>query len=97
MSFAKDTDAGARLVISAKPKSSKEGVSTKDGAVVVRVAAAPEDGKANARVVVVVAAFFGLPRSSVEIVRGETSRHKELLLRGVSAAFVDEKLEPGSI
>ncbi|MDP2344858.1 MAG: DUF167 family protein [Deltaproteobacteria bacterium] len=89
---AKDVDGGARLVISAKPKSSKEGVSTKDGVVIVRVSAAPEDGKASARVVVVVAAALGVPRSSVEIVRGETSRHKELLIRGVTAAFVDEKL-----
>ncbi len=89
---AKDVDGGVRLVIAAKPKSAKEGVTLKDGAIIVRVTAAPEDGKANARVVVVVAEFLGVPRSSVEIVRGASSRHKELFIRGVTAAFVHEAL-----
>jgi uncharacterized protein (TIGR00251 family) len=95
VAFARDVDGGARLVISAKPKSSKEGVSVKDGVVVVRVSAPPEDGKANARVVEVVAAFVGIPRSRVSIVRGETARQKELFLAGVAVAAVDEALAKG--
>lgn len=95
MAFARDVDGGARLAISAKPKSSKEGVSVKDGVVVVRVSAPPEDGKANARVVDVVAAFLSVPRSRVQIVRGETARQKELRIEGVSAAAVDEALVKG--
>lgn len=92
MGFAKDVEGGVRLVISAKPKSSKAGVSVKDGVVVVKVNAPPEDGKANAAVLEVVAEFFGVPRSRVSIVRGETSRHKEIAIAGVSAAVVDAAL-----
>jgi uncharacterized protein (TIGR00251 family) len=95
MAFARDVEGGARLVISAKPKSSQEGVSVKGGTVVVRVSAPPEDGRANARVVDVVAVYFGVPRSRVAIVRGETARQKELFLAGLTAAAVDEVLAKG--
>ena len=93
MSGARDVDGGARLVVRVKPKSSREGVVVEaDGSVVVKVNAAPEDGKANARVVEVVADFFGVPRRQVEIVRGQTSREKDLLFRGVTAAVIAERL-----
>ena len=95
MAFARDVDGGVRLVIAAKPKSSKEGVGVKDGVVVVRVSAAPEDGKANARVVEVVAAFLSVARSRVSIVRGETARQKELFIAGTTATAVDEALAKG--
>jgi hypothetical protein len=42
----------------------------------VRVTAPPVDGRANDAVVVVLAAAFGVPRSSIELVSGETSRTK---------------------
>ena len=87
-----DVAGGVRLVIAAKPKSAKEGVTIKDGVVVVRVSAAPTDGKASARVVIVVAEALGVTRSQIEIVRGHSSRHKELLIRGVCAEGVEARL-----
>ena len=74
----------ARLVVTAKPRAAKQGVSVKAGVVVVAVRAVAEDGKANAAVVDVVAEFFGVARSRVAIVRGEKSRHKELVVDGLS-------------
>lgn len=44
----------------------------------VWVSAAPEDGKANAAVTKLVAKALGLPKSSVSVLRGETSREKLL-------------------
>lgn len=90
--FATDVKGGARLVVSAKPKASKAGVVVKGDVVVVRVNAPAEDGKANAALVIVVADFFAVPRSRVVIVRGETSRHKELLIEGKTAAEVNAAL-----
>jgi hypothetical protein len=92
MAFARDVEGGARLVIAARPKSAREGVSTKGVVVVVRVSAPPEDGRANARVVEVFASFLSVPRSRVQIVRGETARQKELFIAGVTAASVDDAL-----
>ena len=42
----------------------------------VKVTAAPEKGKATKAVARKLAAFFGVPKSSVKCVRGETSHHK---------------------
>ena len=42
----------------------------------VRVTAAPEGGKANAAVRKTIAAALGVPKTSVSVVRGDTSRHK---------------------
>jgi uncharacterized protein (TIGR00251 family) len=89
---ARDVDGGARLVVRAKPRSSREGLEVVDGVVFVKVSAAPEDGKANARVIEVVAAHFGLSRRQVEIVRGQTARDKDLQLQGITATQIDECL-----
>jgi uncharacterized protein YggU (UPF0235/DUF167 family) len=42
----------------------------------VRVSVAPEGGKANAAVVRVLARSMGIPKSTIALVRGHTSRHK---------------------
>lgn len=88
----RDVEGGARLVVSVKPKAKQEGLEVgPDGGVLVRVAAPPVDGKANARLVEVLAAALGLPRSGVRLVRGETARHKELEL-DLAAADARERL-----
>ncbi len=81
--------AGARLVVRAKPKAGKVGVSVKDGVVVVAVTAVAEGGKANAAVRDAVADVVGVARSRVTIVRGETAREKDLFIAGVRAVDVD--------
>jgi uncharacterized protein (TIGR00251 family) len=42
----------------------------------IRVSAAPEDGKANAAVIKILARSLGIPKSALEIVRGHSSRQK---------------------
>lgn len=75
----RDVDGRARLVVSVKPKSKKEGLEVgPDGGVLVRVSAPPVEGKANERIIEVLAKALGVPRSGVRLVRGETARHKEL-------------------
>jgi uncharacterized protein len=43
---------------------------------VIRVTAAPEKGKANKAVIEALAAHFGVPKSSVNIVGGKSSKTK---------------------
>ena len=44
----------------------------------IKIAAPPEDGKANAELIKFLSKEWKIPKSSLEIVSGETSRHKRL-------------------
>jgi hypothetical protein len=54
------------------------------GALKVRLAAPPVDGKANAELLRFLADAFGVPRRSIVIVRGTTSRDKVVRITGAT-------------
>lgn len=58
----------------------------------VSVAAAPDDGKANAAVLELLAETLGVSRTSLELVTGSTSRDKVVALQGLTNQQVDERL-----
>jgi uncharacterized protein YggU (UPF0235/DUF167 family) len=51
---------------------------TTDGAMKVRVAAAPEKGRANEELRAVLAEWFKVPKSNVEVLLGESSQRKRV-------------------
>ena len=91
-----ETPEGVVLSVRAQPRSSKAGIDGLVGdAVKVRVRCAPVDGKANKELVETLADEFGIAKSSVVFKGGETSKNKRLLLRGVTAAAVVQKIQGG--
>ena len=64
------------------PKSSKNEIVglLDDGSLKVKIAAAPEKGKANAAICAFLAKEFGVAKKNVEILRGETSALKQVLI-----------------
>jgi len=89
-----ETPEGVVLSVRAQPRSSKAGIDGLVGdAVKVRVRCAPVDGKANKELVETLADEFGIAKSSVVFKGGETSKNKRLLLRGVTAAAVVQKIQ----
>lgn len=52
-----------------------------DGALRVRLAAPPIDGRANDALVAWLAKSLGVPRRDVEVLRGESSRRKQVAVR----------------
>jgi uncharacterized protein (TIGR00251 family) len=54
---------------------------TTDGAMKVRLAAVPDKGKANEELQAVLAEWFSVPKSNVELILGETSQRKRLRVR----------------
>ncbi len=69
------------LTVKVQPRARKPGVEKLEtGEYMVRVLAAPSKGEANQEVVERLASHFGLPRSRVQIVRGQTSRIKTVLV-----------------
>ena len=86
MDWCTETPEGVVVSVRAKPRSSKSGIDgVEAGALKVRVRAAPVDGKANKEILETVAGCFGVAKSRVRFVSGETSKTKRLLVRGVSA------------
>ena len=89
-----DTPEGVVISVRVQPRSSRAGIDSLIGdAVKVRIRCAPVDGKANKELVETLADEFGLAKSSVVFKSGETSKQKRLLLRGISAAQVEERLK----
>ena len=58
------------------PGAKTEGVEIADGRVLVKVRTKPEDGKASAAVLALLASALGVAPSKVEMLRGATSREK---------------------
>lgn len=57
------------------------------------ITAPPVDGKANKGVVQFVAKFLGVPKSAVSLKRGKQSRHKQLVVAGMSCDEVRERID----
>lgn len=65
------------------PKSSKnEIVGIHDGCLKIKLTAPPVDGKANAALIAFLAKKLDIPKSSISIIRGETSRRKTVQIEG---------------
>jgi len=65
------------IKVRAKPRSKREGVKeiTKEY-LEVRVNQPPEKGRANGRIIELLAQYFNVPKSRVRLVKGETSKEK---------------------
>lgn len=65
-----------------------------EGALKLRAAAPPADGKANAETERFLAELLGIPRSDVAVIRGTSSRDKVVLARGLEQAEARKILSP---
>jgi uncharacterized protein (TIGR00251 family) len=70
------------LVVAVKviPRASRSEVvgEMADGTLKVKVAAVPEDGKANEELCRVLAAHYGVGRNTVEVIAGKTGTRKQV-------------------
>jgi uncharacterized protein len=79
-----ETADGVRLELRVTPRAGRNELGpVRDGRLQAKVTVAPEDGKANVAVIKLLSKALRVPASQIEILRGETSRDKTLLLRGV--------------
>ena len=60
----------------------------RDGALLVRLAAAPVDGAANDELIALVARGLHIPRRNITIVSGERSRSKRIRVANIDRATV---------
>jgi uncharacterized protein (TIGR00251 family) len=79
-----------RLKVTPKAHANRIGDVSVDGAFLkVSVTAAPEGGKANARLIGLLAKAWGLPKSRLAVTQGATSRRKTVSIEGDGAALME--------
>lgn len=86
---------GVLLQLSVVPNAKRTEVDgLHDGALRVRLAAPPIDGRANDALVAWLAKSLGVPRRDVQVLRGESSRRKQVVIAvsfAVAARWLDEQ------
>jgi uncharacterized protein (TIGR00251 family) len=90
----RDTPSGATFNIKVHPRAKQDAITGEIAdAFKVALTAPPVDGKANDACIRFFAELLRVPRSSVTIAAGETSRNKVIRISGLSAAQVEERLK----
>lgn len=90
----KPVEGGVEIEVKVTPKSSVETVGpVRDGRLVVKVNAPPDQGKANKAVCKLIAECVGVAKSKVSVISGDTSRSKRLRAIGIDESQARSTLE----
>ena len=93
MVLVRDTPAGVTFHVKVQPRARKNAITGEIGdALKLALTAPPLDGRANDACIAFFAELLDIPRSSVTIAAGQSSRNKVLRVAGVSAAHVQAVL-----
>lgn len=91
---------GERLLLSVRvqPRASRDEIVGPHGdeALKVRITAPPVDGKANAHLIRFLAKAFGVPRSRVTLLGGDSSRSKHLSIDSPTALPTGSGITPAA-
>ncbi|HKG10328.1 MAG TPA: DUF167 domain-containing protein [Gaiellaceae bacterium] len=83
-----------RLALRVSPGARSSAVVGRHGAAwKIRVSAPPEDGRANAAVVRLLADALGVPARTISVVSGHGARDKLVELAGIAPDEIDRRLE----
>jgi uncharacterized protein (TIGR00251 family) len=91
--FLKAHPDGTLVSLKVVPRASKNEIGEAQGnELKVKVTAPPVDSAANRAVLELIAETVGRPKSCVMLIRGETSRHKIVLVKGLTPEEVELRL-----
>ena len=77
----KEVESGLILKIKIVPNSSKNDIVLEEEFIKVKVTAQPIENKANKALIEFLSKTFKIPKTSIQILKGETSKEKTLLLQ----------------
>ena len=93
--FLREIAGGVVLTLKVIPRSSVNAVAgVQADALKLKITAPPVDSAANAEVVRFLAQVLDVPRGAVQLLRGATSRHKQVQVVGLSGSQVLQRLKP---
>jgi hypothetical protein len=89
-----DGKVGSALAVRVTPRASRNKIAEvmSDGVVKIHLAAPPEDGEANAELLVFLSEILKVPKSSIEIVAGATGRDKLISVLDMDADAVHKRI-----
>jgi hypothetical protein len=89
----RSTPTGVELDVRVIPRARKTALAgVRDAALLIRLAAPPVEGAANAALAEFLSEVLGVPRRAVSILSGERGRRKRVAVGGVTAALARERL-----
>lgn len=77
----KKTDEGIVVNLRISPNAKKNEITKENDAVKVKITAQPVDGKANKALIEFLSKNFKIPKTSIKILKGETSKDKTILFQ----------------
>ncbi|MBI3793497.1 MAG: YggU family protein [Nitrospinae bacterium] len=88
---------GAVVTCKIVPSASKSEIAEMgEGGLRVRIAAPPVDGKANKELTRFFSKLFGVSKSAVQIIKGESNKNKTVLIAGLGADEATRILKSGA-
>ena len=94
MEWMNETPRGVELKIHAVPRASKNEIQgLHDNALKVRLTTPPIDGKANQALIKFLSKTLHISKAQIQLVRGETSRHKTLCIMGLTKTEILQRTE----
>jgi uncharacterized protein len=94
MTAIRDTPTGATFAVRVHPRAKKNGIIGEvGGALKIALTAPPIEGRANEACLEFLANLLDVPRSSIAIAAGQSSRNKVIRIAGLSAAEVRLRLQ----
>jgi uncharacterized protein len=89
----KETDQGITVAVRVHPRARRNAITGELGdALKVSLTTPPTEGRANEACIEFFAKFLKVPRSSVTIASGQTSRNKVIRVAGVTGHYVRDRL-----
>lgn len=86
----KETKDGQVLTLRISPNASKNEIIKTPEGIKIKITAQPIGGKANKALVEFLAKQFKVPKSYFEIIRGETSKDKSILINNIDTEKVNQ-------
>lgn len=89
----RDHPAGATFAVRVQPRAKKNAVLGEVGeALKLALTAPPVEGRANQACIEFLAELLNVPRASITIAAGQSSRNKVIRVRGLTATQIEERL-----
>lgn len=86
----KSTKEGLLVRLKIVPNSSKNDIILEDGFIKVKITAQPIENKANKALIEFLSKSFKIPKTSMDIVKGDTSKEKTILIKNLNEDKIKE-------